>query len=98
MEYAKNATPHREPLIVTKLPDYPWQVVGTDLFEGVHYLLTVDYFSRYPEVQLLKNTNSSMVIAIIKSVFTRHGTPEIVCSDNGPSFHHKSFPNLQMHM
>ena len=52
VECAKNFTPAKEPLIVTRLPDYPWQVVGTDLFEleGKHYLLTVDYFSRYPEV------------------------------------------------
>ena len=85
MECAKNATPHREPLIVTKLPNYPWQVVRTDLFEykGVHYLLTVDYFSRYPEVQQLK---IPVVIPILKSVFARHGIPEIVCSDNGPQF------------
>lgn len=38
----------RELLITTKLPDYPWQVVGSDLFEikGQKYLLLVDYFSR----------------------------------------------------
>ena len=39
---AREATPNREPLLPTPLPDYPWKVVGTDLFEidGVHYLLT----------------------------------------------------------
>ena len=41
-----------DPLIPSQLPDSPWQVVGTDLFElkGAHYLLAVDYFSRYPEL------------------------------------------------
>ena len=51
-ECAKNSIPNKEPVMILQLPEYPWQVVGTDLFEvdGVHYLLIVDYFSRYPEV------------------------------------------------
>ena len=32
-ECAKEAAKNREPLIVTPLPDYPWQMVGVDLFE-----------------------------------------------------------------
>ena len=92
-ECAKNATPNREPLIATKLPEYPWQIVGTDLFEikAVHYLLTVDYFSRYPEVLQLKSTTSTAVIAALKSVFARHGIPEVVRSDNGPQYSSQEF-------
>ena len=32
-ECAKNYKPHKETLKTTPLPDYPWQVIGTDLFE-----------------------------------------------------------------
>ena len=32
-ECAKNFTPHKEPLMTSQLPEYPWQTVGTDLFE-----------------------------------------------------------------
>ena len=87
----KQAKQKKEPLMPTDLPDYPWQVVGTDLFEikGTHYLITVDYFSCYPEVTKLMSTTSSNVITALKAVFSRHGLPEVVRSDNGPqiSFH-----------
>ena len=58
--------------MTSKLPEYPWQIVGTDLFEidGTHYLLIVNYFSRYPEVIQFTSTMSAAVIrTLIKSVF-----------------------------
>ena len=75
---AKNS---RELLIVSTLPDYPWQVVGADLFElnGKNYLLTVDYFSRYE----LKSITSASVMNHLTSIFSGHGNLEIVHSDNG---------------
>ena len=30
---AKLTIPHKEPMIVSQPPDYPWQKVGSDLFE-----------------------------------------------------------------
>ena len=42
---SKEFTEKREPLISSKLPDYPWMKVGSDLFTLNHstYLLIVDY-------------------------------------------------------
>lgn len=87
-ECCKMARPHKEPLLPTPLPDYPWQKAGTDLFElkGATYLLVVDYFSRYPEVIQLKSTTSHRVINALKSIFARHGIPETLISDNGPQY------------
>ena len=31
-ECAKNSTPNKEPLMTSQLPEYPWQVVGTDIY------------------------------------------------------------------
>lgn len=46
--------------ITTKIPEYLWQWVGTNLlhFKGGLYLLVVEYFSRYPKIQKLAGTSS----------------------------------------
>ena len=84
----KESKPGKEPLISTVLPMFPWQVVGTNLFElnKDNYLLVVDYFSRYPEVVKLTSTTSASIISVLKRIFSRHGIPEIVRSDNGPQY------------
>ena len=73
-------------LIATPLPDRPWQVIATDLFElkGIDYLIVIDYFSRYIEIAAMKKTTkSSEVIRALKSIFDGHGIPEQERSDNG---------------
>ena len=90
---AKLHTPNKEPMIPSALPEYPWQKLGSDLFElqGEHYLLLVDYFSCYVDIVKLTSTSSSAVISAIKSVFSRHGIPEFLISDNGPQYVSKEF-------
>ena len=77
-----------EPLLPTTLPDLPWQKVATDLYVRKEhtYILMVDYYSRYIETALLRDTTSQGVIQQLKSIFARHGIPEQVMSDNGPQF------------
>ena len=77
-----------EPMIPSSLPDRPWQKLGADLFyyRGKNYLLVVDYYSRYPEVAELSSTTSRNVISALKSMFSRHGIPDLLHSDNGPQF------------
>ena len=81
-EYAK-----KEPLLTTPLPDYPWQMVRSDLFEisGEHYLLIMDYFS------WLTSTTSAAVITSLKSIFMRHGILEVLRSDNNPQYASQQF-------
>ena len=66
----KTTTPNKEPLISTPLPSHPWERIATDLFElkNSTYLLTVDYYSRFVEVQKLNSTTSSSVITHLKSI------------------------------
>ena len=44
-------TNNKEPMIASELPDRPSSKLAADLFQykGEHYLLTVDYFSKWPE-------------------------------------------------
>lgn len=72
----------KEPMIAHKLPDRSWQNVATDLFEldNEQYLIVVDYYSRYFELEGMPTTASAAVINKIKSIFSRHGIPEKVVS------------------
>lgn len=71
----------KEPMASEEIPDRPWHTVAADLFrfEGQEYLLIVDYYSRYPEVCCLKyDTTYKNMIHNVKSIFARHGKPEIL--------------------
>ena len=64
---------------------------GPFVLRGVNYLIIVDYFSRFPEVIRLSSTTASAVIQALKSVFSRHGIPETVISDNGTQYSSHQF-------
>lgn len=70
------------------VPSRPWQEIATDLcvIESQQYLVTVDYFSNFAEVDRLNKTGASEVILHLKKLFARYGSPEILRSDNGPQF------------
>ena len=80
-------------MLATQLPNYPWQRLGTDLFQlnGENYIIVIDYYSRYPEVVKLKGTTSRNIIDILKPIFSIHGIPETGVSDNGPQFSSQEF-------
>ena len=55
-------------------------------FNNRHYLPVVDYYSHYQEIALINNEFSAQVITHLKSIFSRHGIPQIVMYDGGPCF------------
>ena len=65
-----------------------WEKVGVDLFtlDNKDYLITVDYYSNYWEVDRLTNTKTATVILKLKNHFARYGCSDRVMSDNGPQF------------
>ena len=92
----KERSPRKEPLIPTTLPNYPWQKIETDLFvlNGTTYLITSDYFSRFPEVIKFTTTTATSVISALKSIFARYGITEQVISDNGPQYASQEFSDF----
>ena len=76
-----------------EVPSRPWERVGADIFtlHDKDYLVTIDYYSNYWEVDRLPDTKASTAILKLKSHFARYGIPDQVVSDNGPQFTSKEF-------
>ena len=69
----------------TKLPDQPWSPVAVDIFtlHRKEYVVLVDYYSDFVEVQEAADTPSPTIIQFLKEQFSRHGIPDVLVSDNG---------------
>ena len=80
------------------LPSGPWQKIGVDLLYHQqtrrNYIVAVDYFSRWIECVYLESTTSSSCINKLKDIFSRHGIPYQVISDNGPQFSSQEFKDF----
>ena len=87
-----------EPLIPTKSPEWPFQMICMDYFtlESYSYLVTVDRFSGWPCVYHMKNgdANSTVLIKICRELFTTYGVPDEISSDGGPQFKAHEFSNF----
>ena len=83
----------KETMMPHDIPDRPWAKVGVDLFSlnNRDYLITVDYYSNFWEVDNLSSTESISVIRKLKAHFARYGIPDVVMSDNGPQFSSERF-------
>ena len=76
-------------MTTTLIPLGPWRELGVDLMDiqnGNHLLVVIDYFSRWSEVAVIRNTTASKVIQCMAKMFCTHGLPIHVRSDNGPQF------------
>ena len=61
-------------------------MVGQDLFalDSQNYLITVDYFSGYLELDILPDTTSATIAVLTKTQFANLVIPETVLMENGP--------------
>ena len=76
---------------------YPWQRLHIDFagpFLGSSYLIVVDAYSKWPEVIPMNTTTSQNTIRALMTLFSTHGLPERIVSDNGPQFCSEEFENF----
>lgn len=85
-----------EPLITSEVPTKPWEVVGTDLyqFNNQNFIIVIDYFSKFIETSKLNKLDSISTISTLKSIFARHGIPNIIRSDQGTNYSSEEFKNF----
>ena len=85
----------KEPLVSFEVPEQPWEILGCDLFEldKKHYIICVDYFSDFYEVDKLEGLEGGNIITKLKSYMyiARYGIPKKLVSDNGPPFNSEEF-------
>ena len=79
--YISNAYPadqSKEPPISHDILSRPWETIASDLFEldGRDYLITVDYYSSFFEVDRLHSKTAAIVIGKLKPYLARHGIPD----------------------
>ena len=69
------------------------EMVAQDLFtwDKKDFLITVDYYSDYWELDELADTTSLTVIDCTKKHFARYGVPDRVITDNGPQFRSQEY-------
>ncbi|XP_045167174.2 uncharacterized protein K02A2.6-like [Mercenaria mercenaria] len=83
----------KEPLMPHEVPSRPFQKIGTDIFQfdGKSYLVTADYYSRFLEIDWLRDMRAATVITKLKVQMSRYGICDVCISDNGPQFASQEF-------
>ncbi|KAJ1216590.1 hypothetical protein NDU88_004191 [Pleurodeles waltl] len=82
-------------------PHKPWERVGMDVCgpfnlegEGKTFaIVMMDYHSKWPEVSLVRDVRSSVIIELCEEIWRREGYPEVLVTDNGPQFTSSEFEN-----
>ena len=86
---AVKQSPPTAPLHPWTWPAKPWTRIHVDfagLFLGKMFFVVVDAHSKWPEVFDMKSTTAQYMIEILRSLFSSHGLPVQLVSDNGPQF------------
>lgn len=79
----------RDPLQPSTAPSKPWVKVAADHWGPTpnhSVLVMVDHLTKYPEVEVVKGTSAHDNILAMDNIFSRHGFPAVLHTDNGAPF------------
>lgn len=79
-----------EPMQRTRMPTKAWSEIAIDFLgplpNGCNLLVLIDYFSRFVEVIIMKQTTAELTVKALFETFSRFGVPDVLRSDHGPQF------------
>ena len=83
------------PLQPSTIPQDPWQTLNIDFLGPLpnqnYLLVVVDQFSRFPEVEITNTTATGPTLEALTKIFSTHGLPYKVITDNGSPFNSWGF-------
>ena len=90
---AASRNPPKAPAHPWMIPQHPWQRIHVDHAQFGKYLLlvTIDAYSKWPEVHIVPSTSAQTTIDKLRMIFAIHGIPMTLVSDNGTPFQSKEF-------
>lgn len=86
--------PRESELHSWKYPVRPWDRIHIDHtgpFHGKLFLVVVDAYTKWPEVEIVHSTNSETTITKLQTMFAKFGIPRKICCDNATSFTSEQF-------
>ena len=87
-------SPPVAPLHPWEWPRKPWTRIHIDHagpFMGKMFLIIIDSFSKWLEVVPVSSADTLQTVTVLRQVFSTHGIPEMIVSDNGAAFTSSEF-------
>ena len=81
--------PKSSPVHAWEYPSRPWERLHIDHagpLNGDTFLIIVDSYSKWVEVEKVKSTDAQTTVRVLRKLFSTHGVPRIIVSDNGSGF------------
>ena len=92
----------RSPMKPVEVKLQPFYIVGVNIIgllkttsEGNRYILSViDYYTKYAEAEPLPNQEAKTVVKALEQIFSRHGMPSVLLTDQGRNFESHLFQSM----
>ena len=80
----------------------PWDTACADFVSPMptkdHLLVAHEEYSRFPEIEKISSTSSKATIPVFDKIFSTHGIPNVLKTDNGPPFNSDEFHQFTQHL